>query len=110
MPTYTYECQKCGATFEVVQSITAPAGARCSCGEKKKVKRVITGGAGFLFKGSGFYSTDYRSESYKQAAKKEKESSPEVKTSTDTEKPKTESKPEKKPAAEPKTAVTAAKV
>ncbi len=75
MPTYDYECDKCGKRFEVLQSIkdkplrTYPHG-KC----KGKVARVITGGAGFLLKGSGFYGTDYRSEGYKSAAKKEKES------------------------------------
>ncbi len=68
MPTYEYECQKCGNRFEVFQSITDEPRKRCpSC--KGRVQRVISGGAGLLFKGSGFYITDYRSEGYKKAAK-----------------------------------------
>jgi putative FmdB family regulatory protein len=76
MPTYEYACEKCGHEFEVFQSIAAPALKICPadhCARKKwgrgKVKKKIGGGAGLLFKGSGFYITDYRSESYKQSAK-----------------------------------------
>jgi putative FmdB family regulatory protein len=73
MPTYEYECSSCGNRFEKFQSITAAPVKRCpKCG--KKVKRLFGGGAGVIFKGSGFYSTDYRSESYKKAAKAEKDS------------------------------------
>jgi putative FmdB family regulatory protein len=69
MPTYEYACEACGHHFEEFQSIKAKPIEVCpNCG-KKKVKRLISGGAGFLFKGSGFYITDYRSESYKSAAK-----------------------------------------
>lgn len=82
MPTYEYVCAKCGHEFEQFQSIAAEALTRCPedlCGQKKwgrgTVKRKIGGGAGLLFKGSGFYITDYRSEGYKSAAKKETESS-----------------------------------
>jgi putative FmdB family regulatory protein len=72
MPTYQYQCSHCGHEFEEFQKITDPPIKRCpQCGQKPQ--RVITGGAGFLLKGSGFYSTDYRSPSYKEAAKKEKE-------------------------------------
>jgi putative FmdB family regulatory protein len=71
MPTYEYECDACQHNFEEFQSITAEALKKCpSCG-KKKLRRLIGGGAAVLFKGSGFYQTDYRSESYKQAAKKD---------------------------------------
>jgi putative FmdB family regulatory protein len=71
MPTYEYACEACGHRFEEFQSIKAKPIEVCpKCG-KKKVKRLISGGAGFLFKGSGFYITDYRSESYKSAAKAE---------------------------------------
>ncbi len=79
MPTYEYICEKCGHEFEQFQSISARALAVCPkdhCAQKPwgkgKVKRAISGGAGLLFKGSGFYITDYRSEKYKEAAKKEK--------------------------------------
>jgi putative FmdB family regulatory protein len=70
MPTYEYECEKCGLVFEKFQNITAEPLKICpkgGCGGK--VHRLFSGGGGFLFKGSGFYSTDYRSESYKKGAK-----------------------------------------
>ena len=78
MPTYEYVCEKCGHHFEKFQSISAEPLTVCAeklCSQKRwgkgKVKRVISGGAGLIFKGSGFYITDYRSEKYKEAAKKE---------------------------------------
>lgn len=68
MPTYEYECQKCGHEFEQFQSIKAEPLKRCpEC--RGKLKRLFGSGAGIIFKGSGFYQTDYRNESYKQAAK-----------------------------------------
>lgn len=71
MPTYEYKCEACGNTFEKFQSITAAPIKKCpKCG-KNKVKRLIGTGAGLIFKGSGFYITDYRSEQYKNAAKSE---------------------------------------
>jgi putative FmdB family regulatory protein len=75
MPTYDYECEACGHSFEEFQSITADPLKKCpECG-KKKLQRLISGGAAVLFKGSGFYQTDYRSESYKSAAKQDAEQS-----------------------------------
>ena len=78
MPTYEYACEKCGHEFEVLQSMSAPTLLTCSkeiCAQKKwgrgKVKKQISAGAGLLFKGSGFYITDYRSEGYKKSAKTE---------------------------------------
>jgi putative FmdB family regulatory protein len=72
MPTYEYECEKCGRVFEEFQSITAAPLTDCRFdGCDGKVHRLLSGGAGFLFKGSGFYITDYRSDSYKQKAKAE---------------------------------------
>ena len=78
MPTYEYICEKCGHQFEKVQPISAKSLEICpaeDCAQKRwgkgKVRRAITGGAGLLFKGSGFYITDYRSEKYKEAAKKD---------------------------------------
>jgi putative FmdB family regulatory protein len=66
MPTYDYECPK-GHRFEVSQKMTAKPVATCpKC--KARARRVISGGAGFLFKGEGFYITDYRSEDYKKKA------------------------------------------
>jgi putative FmdB family regulatory protein len=70
MPTYEYECRKCGHRFEEYQSITAkPLSACPRC--KGQVRRLISGGGGLIFKGSGFHITDYRSESYKQKARGE---------------------------------------
>jgi putative FmdB family regulatory protein len=69
MPTYEYQCDACGDKFEKFQSITAGPIKKCpKCG-KRKVRRLISTGAGLIFKGSGFYITDYRSESYKEKAK-----------------------------------------
>jgi len=78
MPTYEYICEKCGHEFEAIQNISAKSLRICpeaSCARKKwgrgRVKRKISAGGGLLFKGSGFYITDYRSKSYTEAAKKE---------------------------------------
>ena len=87
MPTYEYECEKCGTIFERFQSIKAEPIKKCpEC--DGPVRRLISAGAGVIFRGSGFYATDYRSESYKQEAKKEEglsktsdSKSPESKTS-----------------------------
>jgi len=72
MPTYAYVCQNCGHNFEQFQSITAKPLQKCPHCNKRRLKRLIGSGAGIIFKGSGFYETDYRSESYTKAAKKEK--------------------------------------
>lgn len=74
MPTYEYECRACGYRFEKFQPITARAVRTCPKCKRRKVRRLIGSGAGILFKGSGFYQTDYRSESYRKAAEKEKAS------------------------------------
>ena len=72
MPTYDYLCQACGNEFEKFESIVSKPSRKCpDCG-KIKLKRLIGPGAGIIFKGSGFYQTDYRSESYTKAAKSEK--------------------------------------
>jgi putative FmdB family regulatory protein len=83
MPTYEYSCQKCGQTFEAFQSMRDEPFRECPkelCRLPKwghgKVKRLLGTGAGLIFKGSGFYTTDYRSDSYKEAAKKESPSKP----------------------------------
>jgi putative FmdB family regulatory protein len=101
MPTYDYECDACGHTFELFQSISEPVQKKCpKCG-KLKLRRLFGTGAAVVFKGSGFYQTDYRSESYKKAAEKDKpageskaDSKSETKPETKSESPpaKTESK------------------
>lgn len=76
MPTYEYKCLDCGKNFEKFQRISESRLTKCPfCGGK--VERIISGGSGILFKGSGFYITDNRSESYKKDAKNDKH--PEVK-------------------------------
>lgn len=72
MPTYGYECSACGHQFEKFQSMNDQPIRKCPACGKKKVQRMISGGAGVLFKGSGFYQTDYRSKGYKESAKKDK--------------------------------------
>jgi len=74
MPTYEYECKSCGRVMDLFQSITAAPlrKAHCdACGKDRPVRRLIGTGGGLIFKGSGFYQTDYRSEGYKNAAKAE---------------------------------------
>lgn len=72
MPTYEYECLRCGHRFDLFQKISEPPRKRCpKC--RGKIQRRIGTGAGVIFKGPGFYATDYRSESYKKAAKAESE-------------------------------------
>jgi putative FmdB family regulatory protein len=115
MPTYEYVCAKCGHEFEKIQSMADPALTTCLkevCAEKKwargRVKRKISTGGGLIFKGSGFYITDYRSEGYKQAAKKESDSTKPAAPSGDGKSPapakpaaKAESKPAKTAGAKP---------
>ena len=72
MPTYDYVCDECGHEFEAFESIMAPPQSDCPECKIPKLRRKIGPGAAILFKGSGFYQTDYRSESYKKAAKAEK--------------------------------------
>lgn len=78
MPTYEYHCEKCGKNFDAFQSMRDQAFTECPqdhCQEAEwghgKVKRLLGTGAGLIFKGSGFYITDYRSNNYKEAAKKD---------------------------------------
>ncbi len=75
MPTYDYVCDACDHKFELFQSITAEPEKKCpECG-KKKLRRLIGAGAAIVFKGSGFYQTDYRSDSYKKRAEADSKSS-----------------------------------
>ena len=83
MPTYDYQCQTCGHQFEAKQSMKDPHLTDCPQeGCAGPVKRKIGAGAGFIFKGNGFYITDYRSDSYKAAAKKDSESASASSSST----------------------------
>jgi len=77
MPTYDYECDACGHEFELFQSIRDSAKRKCPECSKLKLRRLFGTGAAVVFKGSGFYQTDYRSESYKKAAEKDKKPSKE---------------------------------
>jgi putative FmdB family regulatory protein len=109
MPTYEYVCSKCGHEFEKFQSMAEKSLTVCPkelCAQKKwgrgKVKKKISAGAGLIFKGSGFYITDYRSDKYKEAAKKDSAASKpaaESKPAASDSKPatKSESKPAKSP-------------
>ena len=102
MPTYEYRCNACDNKWEDFQSIKAEPTKKCPKCKKAKAERIISAGGGIIFKGSGFYQTDYRSESYKkgaEAAKKASESS--VATSSDSAKSDS-GKSESKPAATPK--------
>ena len=83
MPTYDYECDACGHEFELFQSISEPVKRKCpECG-KLKLRRLFGTGAAVVFKGSGFYETDYRSESYKKGAEKAKKATEKSKKSDD---------------------------
>lgn len=103
MPTYDYECQACGHEMEVFQGINDPIKKKCpECG-KNKLQRLFGTGAAIMFKGSGFYETDYRSDSYKKAAAADKKSKSESKSDSkssskksDSKAKKSDSKPKKK--------------
>ena len=83
MPTYDYRCDACGHELELFQSITESPKRKCPACSKLKLKRVIGTGAGILFKGSGFYETDYRSSSYQKGAEQEKKAREESKKGGD---------------------------
>ncbi len=107
MPTYEYHCSKCNHSFEIVQPMSAKPLETCPkelCPQKRwgkgKIKRGVGGGAGLIFKGSGFYITDYRSEGYKSAAKQDSSSTPSTAASTRTASPAAPSG-DAKPAAKP---------
>jgi putative FmdB family regulatory protein len=95
MPTYDYQCDACDHRFELFQGINEPHAKKCpSCG-KLKLRRLFGTGAALLFKGSGFYQTDYRSDAYKKKADAERKSSDGGGSSTETK------QADKKSSAEP---------
>ena len=107
MPTYEYTCEKCGKNFDAFQSMRDEPYKICPkdlCRQAKwgkgKVKRLLGTGAGLIFKGSGFYITDYRSNNYKEGAKKETSTNPEK--SSESSPAKTEAKPAPAKQPEPK--------
>ena len=118
MPTYEYKCDACGFAFEKFQSIKSAPIRKCPHCGKNRAKRLIGTGSGLIFKGGGFYETDYRSEAYKTAAKADvapaapaKESKTDGSAATETApKPSGDSKPAAppKPAPEPKRASSSA--
>jgi putative FmdB family regulatory protein len=105
MPTYEYECAKCKKTFEAFQSMKDEAYGTCpkdKCRMKNwgkgRVKRLLGAGAGLIFKGSGFYITDYRSDGYKSAAKSDSPKSEAPASKTESPKPASDApKPKKSP-------------
>src|SRR6185437_11426062 len=105
MPTYEYVCAKCGHEFEKFQSMADKPLTVCPrelCAQKKwgkgKVTKKISAGAGLIFKGSGFYITDYRSEKYKEAAKKDSAAAKPAESKPAASESKPAAKPESKPA------------
>jgi putative FmdB family regulatory protein len=96
MPTYDYECKACHHRWEMFQSIMADPEKKCpKCG-KRQAQRVIGAGAGIIFKGSGFYQTDYRSSAYKKAAEADKKASEGANGKSDKTSAKSETKTESK--------------
>lgn len=83
MPTYDYVCDACQHAFEEFQSMTAAPLKKCPACSKNKLRRLIGTGAGIIFKGSGFYETDYRSEGYKRSQKAESDASSPKETKTE---------------------------
>ena len=90
MPTYDYVCDACEHEFELFQSIKADRQRKCPECKKLKLRRLIGPGAAIMFKGSGFYKTDYRSESYRKGAEAAKKKSDKKKDSGGKEKKKKE--------------------
>jgi len=100
MPTYDYSCTSCGHRFELFQSISEPRKRKCPRCKKPKLERLIGQGAGILFKGGGFYQTDYRSDAYKKSENAEKASG-EPKTDAGTSEAKKPAPKADAPAAKP---------
>jgi putative FmdB family regulatory protein len=94
MPTYDYLCENCGYEFEQFQTIKARPLRKCPICKKTSLKRLIGAGSGLIFKGSGFYKTDYRSEDYKKQAKQSEETATgKAKSQTTGSKPPEKTKP-----------------
>ncbi len=83
MPTYEYECDACGHSFEEFQQISDEPLKSCPSCKKRKLRRLIGSGAAVIFKGSGFYQTDYRSSDYKAKAKADSTPAPKCDTKCD---------------------------
>ena len=94
MPTYEYHCDACSNHFDEFQGINEPALKKCPKCKKQKLRRIFGAGAAIIFKGSGFYETDYRSDAYKASAKADQDKSGGDKKTTDgATAPSTDSKP-----------------
>ena len=102
MPTYDYECDACGHKYEVFQSMADEVLTKCPKCKKKKLRRLFGAGAAVVFKGTGFYTTDYRSDSYKKSAEADKKASSDSPAASGGDNKKSESKSsDSKPAAAP---------
>ncbi len=125
MPTYDYVCDACGDKFELFQGINDPLKRKCTKCGKQKLRRLIGAGAAIMFKGSGFYQTDYRSDNYKKSAAADKppsessgdsssgkssgDKSASASSSDKSSAPKTESKSESKSESKPSASRSASK-
>ena len=94
MPTYDYRCKACGHTFELYQTMSEPEKRKCPECAKNSLERLIGAGAALIFKGSGYYLTDYRSKSYEEGARAERDASKPAEPSAESKTP--ESKPDTK--------------
>ena len=92
MPTYGYLCESCGCEFEQFQPITAKPIRKCPKCSRNSVKRLIGCGSGVIFRGSGFYQTDYRSESYKKSEESQRKTAEKDKNETKCKQSKTTQK------------------
>jgi putative FmdB family regulatory protein len=93
MPTYDYSCDACKHEFEVFEPITAEPQKKCPKCKKNKLRRLFGAGGGLIFKGSGFYQTDYRPDSYKKAAEADKPKTESADSSKDSASKKSDAKP-----------------
>ena len=102
MPTYEYVCLACGHEFELFQQMTAPVKRKCPECTKLKLHRKVGTGAGIIFRGSGFFQTDYRSDSYKKAVEAEKKKADDGKVDNGKKEQKGEKKSAEKRGSKPK--------